>query len=148
MKEIRLPPACLEAERAVISAVILAPDRLPEAREVLRGHEFHSDECNRLWDAVVAIADAGEPVDSVTVARHLQATGALASIGGTPTIAKILEASPAISHVGRHAEIVREAYLDRCTMWELEKAAGRIRHGQKSSVALNELREELKRIRE
>lgn len=115
----RPPPAAPDAEAAVLSAVIIDESsvRLDEVRAILADGEAFFDTRNRvIYRAICALADAGEPHDIVTIGRRLNEDGKLNAAGGAPYIALVIDATPAVSNVRAHAEIVRDCWRMRQTL--------------------------------
>ena len=106
----RIPPSDLEAEGAVLSAVLLSEDAFADASEVLRAEHFYADANRRVYEAVVDLQESGRPVDVVTVAGWLRDRERLGQVGGTPYLALLTDATPAVAHVGDHARTVREKW--------------------------------------
>lgn len=102
-----LPPFDEDAERSVISAALLEPLAFDEARRKLASGDFFMQKHQEIWLAIETLRDANRVSDATTVASWLRDCGKLDSVGGTPYIADILDASPAIANVADHAEIVR-----------------------------------------
>lgn len=136
-----------EAEDAVISAAILSPKALTAAREVVAPEHFYSDVHRRVFDAVCSVDDEGRAVDAVTVATVLRASGRLNQIGGTPELARLIDSTPAVLNVSEHARLVKDSYVARETVAALETAAVAIRSGVAWRVALDEMRETLRKVR-
>jgi replicative DNA helicase len=116
-------PHDLDAEAAVISACILSPDALAEASDILRPDMFYAVANERIFEAVLAVDAEYGRVDSVLVARRLKDSERLAQVGGTPYLAQIVEATPAIAHVTHHARIVAERAYQRRLIAELQRSA-------------------------
>ncbi|MEZ4375501.1 MAG: AAA family ATPase [Polyangiaceae bacterium] len=68
--------------------------------------DFYSDANGRIYAAITSLALAGHPVDVVTVAGHLRDHGRLKQAGGSPYLAQLADATPAVAHVAEHAERV------------------------------------------
>lgn len=146
--DIECTGADIEAEEAVVSAVILSPDTLPSVRSVLSVAMFHFDTPARIFSAICELADCGKPFDLVTIAHNLRAKDRLNQIGGTPELARIVEATPHVSNVLAHAEIVRDCYMDRETTDALDVASLAIKsHTTSRSDALRALSERLKLLK-
>jgi len=58
----------------------------------------------------MALDAEGSPVDLVTVADNLRTRGQLARVGGTPYLAQLVDATPAVAHIETHAAIVLNAW--------------------------------------
>ncbi|HSC87808.1 MAG TPA: replicative DNA helicase [Polyangiaceae bacterium] len=106
----RVPPADLDAEAAVLSAALLSAEAFDAIQDILAPEHFYADANRRIFEAIVDLAAASRPVDVVTVASHLRDRGRLDQIGGTPYLAQIVDATPAVAHVGEHARVIREKW--------------------------------------
>lgn len=113
MADLRVPPANLDAEAAVLSACMLVPGSLDAARVVVSAADFYADANRYIFEAVCALDESGRPIDAVTVATALRVAGHLDRIGGTPYLAQILDATPGVAHVEEHAGIIRHKALQR-----------------------------------
>lgn len=100
------PPHDLDSEAAVLSAVMMEPDAVDELAAVLREEDFYSPANRAIWSAVLWMAGAGEPIDTVTVGRRLKDVGKLASVGGTEYLARICDAAPAVVNLPAYAHAV------------------------------------------
>jgi len=107
----RVPPNDLDAEAAVLSAVLLDADAFDRVQEVLGSEHFYSDANRRIYEAVLDLKSlTGQPVDIVSVSGWLRDRNRLAQVGGTPYLAQLADATPAIAHVENHARIIREKW--------------------------------------
>lgn len=118
-----VPPHDLDAEAAVLSAVLLDHEALAKMLEVLKPEHFYSHANGRIFQAAQQLAIARTPVDVITVASWLRDKGWLEKVGGSPYLAELADATPAVGHVAAHAERVREMFDDR----ELIAEVARIR---------------------
>lgn len=103
---IALPPHDEGAERAVLSACILSQDAYDEVAGLLEPESFYVGAHRITWKALGEVVASGQRVDLVTLAQRLRATGDLDKVGGSPWLAELTEATPAVAHVAEHAKIV------------------------------------------
>src|SRR4051812_30199917 len=68
----RVPPHDLDAEAAVLSAILLSREALDRVLEVLKPEHFYSDANGRIYEGAQQLALAGTPIDIVTVANWLR----------------------------------------------------------------------------
>lgn len=101
-----------EAEAAVLSAILLDPERLKLLPE-LAPHHFECESNRIIFSTLLEMRDAGEPYDGVTIASALRARGKLAEVGGMERLIELGYATPAIAHVEAHARLVMEASAKR-----------------------------------
>jgi len=109
----RIPPHNLDAEQSVLGAMLESKEAIANVIEVLQPQDFYQPNHGLVYEAILHLYGAGQPVDAITVADELGRRGQLESIGGTPYIAGLLEAYPTASSAGRYARIVEEHALLR-----------------------------------
>lgn len=97
-------PICDEAaEDAVISSAILSLDAWEVARDIVNAADFWLGRNRDVWLALVELDAKAVAFDAVTIAGHMKTAGTLERIGGTPELARLLDATPAVAHVSDHA---------------------------------------------
>lgn len=106
----RVPPSDIDAEAAVLSSILLSKDAFFSVQEVLEAKHFYADANRRVYEAVHELASNDRPVDTVSVAGNLRDKGRLDQIGGTPYLAHLVDATPAVAHVEEHARTIREKW--------------------------------------
>jgi replicative DNA helicase len=106
----RVPPNDLDAEATVLSAVLLSSEAFDEIQEILRPEYCYSNANRLILETVFELQASGRPVDMVAVAGRLRDRGKLPQVGGTPYIAQLVDATPAVAHVGAHALTIREKW--------------------------------------
>jgi replicative DNA helicase len=109
----------------VLSAVLLSSDKFDEVASVLSAEHFYSDANKRIFDSVRLLLERGSPVDNVTVASFLKSEGKLEAVGGTPYLATLTDAIPAVVNLSAYALIVREKWqarrlIQECQRWAAE----------------------------
>lgn len=106
----RPPPHDLDAEASVLSACALDQRALVLALEILTADHFYSLANARIWQAMQTLAAAATPVDMTTIGSWLRDREWLQKMGGTAYLAQIIDATPAVGHVGAHAKVVHEKW--------------------------------------
>ncbi|APR86089.1 Replicative DNA helicase [Minicystis rosea] len=119
----RVPPHDLDAEAAVLSAILLSREALDRVLEVLKPEHFYSDANGRIFEAMTQLAIAGTPIDIVSVASYLRDRERLAQIGGATYLAQLADATPAVAHVGAHAQVVYEKWRLRALIATCQRVA-------------------------
>ncbi|WP_437525199.1 replicative DNA helicase [Sorangium sp. So ce726] len=109
----RVPPHDLDAEAAVLSAILLHRDALDRVLEILKADHFYSEANSRVYEAAQELAAAGTPIDIVSVASWLRDRERLAQVGGAAYLAQLADATPAVAHVAAHARVVYEKWRVR-----------------------------------
>lgn len=111
--EARVPPQNLEAEQAVLGAILLEAEALIASMERLRAEDFYSVSHQRIFEVMVALGEDGEPIDLVTLTARLQDLGQLDEVGGVSYLAKLAGAVPTAANVEYYAQIVEEKSMLR-----------------------------------
>lgn len=110
----RVPVHSLEAEAAVLSAILLDATTLDRVLEILPdGAPYYSDANRRVYDACVDLSANGKTIDIVSVAAWIRAREWMGQIGGPAYLSQLADATPAVAHVEAHAEVVRELWRQR-----------------------------------
>jgi replicative DNA helicase len=105
----RIPPHNLDAERAVLGAVLLeGREALPRVVEVLRPSDFYTEAHRAMYQAMLTLFDRGAPVDSLTLSEELRRTDQLQFVGGPAAIALLMEEASIAAHLGSYTAIVRD----------------------------------------
>jgi hypothetical protein len=104
----RQPPHNLEAEEAVLGAILTAGQLLAEVAAVLEEADFYRPAHRTIWRAMLRLTDRGQPTDPVTVLGELDDSGELADVGGGPFLHTLVESVPTVAHAGRYAQLVAD----------------------------------------
>ena len=104
----RMPPASVEAEQAVLGAMLLKPDAVTTAAEELTADDFYRETHRLIFEAMMELKERTEPVDLVTLTEQLKKADKLAKIGGIPALSLIANSVPTAANVHYHARIVHE----------------------------------------
>jgi hypothetical protein len=109
----RVPPHDLDAEAAVLSAVMIDPGALDRVNEFLRADNFYSEAHRRIFEAAVDLSATGRPVDVVQVATWLRDHDRLAQVGGMAYLTQVLNAAPAVANVAAYGRTIHEKWRVR-----------------------------------
>ena len=124
---VRVPPYSVEAEAAILGAILLDA---PRTFEYLRSRRIDPDwfwvPGHRLvFKKAQEMNNAGKAVDAVTIAEALEKAGDLEKAGGVPAIEKLTMGNLVLAHTEYYADILREKFLRRRIIQTAEEAASR-----------------------
>jgi len=105
----RQPPHNLEAEEAVLGAILAAGRLLAEVAGLVEEADFYRPAHRAIWRAMLGLADRGEPTDPITVLGELDHAGELADVGGGPFLHTLVAAVPTVANAAHYAQLVAEA---------------------------------------
>jgi replicative DNA helicase len=109
----KVPPQSLEAERAVLGAILLEPALLPRAIELLIPEEFYKEAHRKIFGAMIRLFERGEPADAITVTEMLRREGVFEEVGGHTLLATLQEEGTVATQFTAYTGIVREKALLR-----------------------------------
>ncbi|WP_100011678.1 replicative DNA helicase [Lentibacillus sediminis] len=109
----RIPPHNIEAEQSVIGAVFLEPEAFTTASELLVAEDFYRAGHQRIFAAMMKLADRGEPIDLVTVTTYLQNAKQLDEAGGVAYLSEVAGSVPTAANIQYYSQIVEEKALLR-----------------------------------
>lgn len=109
----RVPPHNIEAEQAVLSAVLLDNQALVTVMEMLEPDDFYLESHRVLMSCMQEMFEKGMPVDLIILADHLQATGKLEVAGGPAAISTLAGMVSTAANVKHWAGIVKDKSLLR-----------------------------------
>ncbi len=109
----RVPPHDLTAEKSVLSAILLDNRSLLELATEVRSEDFYHPAHQTLYGAMVALHDARQPVDLITLADHLGREALLESVGGEVYLAEIADFEATAANAAHHARIVHDKAVKR-----------------------------------
>ena len=104
----RIPPQNLEAEQAVLGAMLLDKSAIVTAEDILRADDFYRDADGIIFEAILNLARNNKEADIVTVTEELRRMGKLDAVGGVIYINGLAEKVFSTKSVGEHAKIVQE----------------------------------------
>jgi hypothetical protein len=106
----RAPTHNLEAEQAVLGALLLDPRHAADVAAELDGQDFYDPNHELIWDAAHAVAASTElQLDAITLKDHLERAGALQRIGGAPYLHTLMAACATPGNASYYASQVRNA---------------------------------------
>jgi replicative DNA helicase len=136
----RVPPHSLEAEQAVLGALLIDNQAWETIAGYLTPDDFHVSQNRILYEAIVRLLEENRPCDHLTLGEELRATGRLEEAGGADYLLALSREVPTSANVRAYAEIVR----DRSILRQLQQVGTRIvasvfePQGRKASELLDE----------
>ncbi|MBI1841153.1 MAG: replicative DNA helicase [Verrucomicrobia bacterium] len=112
----RLPPHSIEAEQGVLGCIFLAPSEcLGDCVEKLKSgaQTFYDLRHQALYEELVGMYEAKQPVDLITVPQRLKDKNLLEAVGGLSYLASLPDATPSSANLLYYLEILKEKHLLR-----------------------------------
>ncbi|KAB7628366.1 replicative DNA helicase [Alkalilimnicola sp. S0819] len=110
---IKTPPHSIEAEQAVLGGLMLDNEAWFQVSDKLTEADFYRGDHRRIFLAIAALAEAGKPLDVLTISEWLKENGQLEDAGGLGYLGSIAQQTPSAANIAAYAEIVRDRSVRR-----------------------------------
>jgi len=119
--------ACLEAEQAVLGALLIDHSAIYEVQAILQPDDFANEGHRRTYCAMLALLQQNKKFDYVSLHDELTRTSQLDMVGdggnrGAAYLTWLINAVPTSAHAAHYAQIVHDYAMRRALM----QAAGQI----------------------
>ena len=109
----KVPPQNLEAERAVLGAILLDNQVIYSVMEALEPNAFYQEGHRTIFSSMLALNERGQPIDLVTLTNRLRSDGLLERAGGAGYIPSLAGGVPTSAGAAHYANIVKEKAILR-----------------------------------
>jgi replicative DNA helicase len=109
----RLPPTNLQAEQALLGALLANNKAYERVSEFLAAEHFADPVHGRIFTAIQRRCEVGQIADPVTLKGEFEHSGALDEVGGTAYLAQLLSAMVGIINAGDYGRVIHDAWLRR-----------------------------------
>ncbi|MEX2568092.1 MAG: replicative DNA helicase [Cyclobacteriaceae bacterium] len=109
----KLPPQAIDLEEAVLGALMLEKDALTAVVDFLSSECFYKDAHRLVYEAILDLFNAGEPIDLLTVTNQLRKNGKLELAGGAYFITELTSKVSSASNIEYHSRIITEQAMKR-----------------------------------
>lgn len=104
----RILPHSIDAEKSVLGSMMIDPDKISEASEILIGEDFYVKQNQILFESMVELNEVGKPVDEVTLQEKLKEKDVPAELTSMEYVKDILDSTPTAANMKHYAEIVAD----------------------------------------
>lgn len=115
----RVPPQALDAETAVIGAMMLDRHAASTVVQMLGPDDFYRPAHQKICEAIYRLFEKSEAVDVITLTEELRRSGDLERVGGSVFLAELVSSTASAANVEYYARIVH----DRSTLRRLARAS-------------------------
>ena len=112
-QDLNLQPQAIDAELAVLGAMLSSKDAISKALQWVRSHHFYKDSHSKIFLIMSDLFDKGEPIDTISVINKLKKSKQIDDVGGAYFITGLVESVPTAANVESYAKIVLEKFMLR-----------------------------------
>ena len=108
-----IPPQAIDVEAAVLGAMMVNPDSVDAAIEILNAKSFYDVKHRYIFEAMVELYTERSPIDMLTVVQRLRQNGRLAEIGGPTKLAVLTQAVGTGANMEYYVRILQQKAIQR-----------------------------------
>ena len=106
-------PASVEAERAILGAILLDNSTYSQAAELLNADDFCLDSHRRIYMRMMELGENGRPIDFVTLTEQLGQNKEIEAVGGAAYVMSLTDGLPRVKNIEHYVKIVKDKALLR-----------------------------------
>ena len=106
-------PHSVEAEQAVLGAMLIDTRCIPDVVEFLRPEDFYLTQNRHIFETIYSMFTLSQTIDPITVLDQLTVRGLADAAGGHQYFLQLMEVTPTAANVQLYAKIVKDKALLR-----------------------------------
>ncbi|MGF1506319.1 MAG: replicative DNA helicase [Chloroflexi bacterium] len=129
----QIAPHSVEAEEAVIGAVLLKPETIFDVMPFLKADDFFIVRHGWIWETMVSLQERREPIDHLTVVTDLEQRQRLEEVGGAAYVLSLMSRTPSALNVEGYGRIVEHMALRR-RLIDAASQIARVAHSEETNI--------------
>lgn len=113
LEQINIAPHSIEAEQAVLGALMLSSEQWDNVAERLQPRDFYNFAHRTIYEQMIELVRNHQPIDLITLDQALKNKGVLQEVGGFAYLAELSKNTPSVANVLTYAEIISERAIRR-----------------------------------
>ncbi|OKY89304.1 MAG: replicative DNA helicase [Bifidobacterium sp. 56_9_plus] len=109
----RVPPHDDAAEMAVLGGMLMSKDAIGEVSQMIDITDFYQPRNQTVYEAIINLFSASQPVDAVLVANQLLKDGDLEKVGGSDYLHSLVASVPTAANATFYADIIHQRAILR-----------------------------------
>lgn len=110
---LNVQPQALEAEQAVLGAMLSSKEAVSKAMQWLSADQFYKEAHSIIYSNMTQLFNEGEEIDTISIINRLKKNKQLETVGGAYYITGLVETVPSVANVENYAKIVLEKAMLR-----------------------------------
>lgn len=107
-KNLRVPPQNIDAERALLGAIMLKPETMHDVADVVSPGSFYVEKHRIVYAAILDLFAKSDPIDLLSVSARLKEQKRLDHIGGNSFLSELVNGVPAAANAMHYARLVHK----------------------------------------
>ncbi|QIM62760.1 replicative DNA helicase [Pasteurellaceae bacterium Orientalotternb1] len=113
LEQINIAPHSIEAEQAVLGALMLSSEQWDNVAERLQPTDFYNFAHRTIYEQMIELVRNHQPIDLITLDQALKNKGVLQDVGGFAYLAELSKNTPSVANVLTYADIISERAIRR-----------------------------------
>jgi len=130
---LRQPPVNLEAEQAVLGAILANNKALERVDTFLRPEHFAEPAHGAIYARILERVMDGQVADPITLRADFEGTGTLDEVGGAVYLVELLGAMVGVINAGEYGQLIVDAWMKRQII-EMAEGAAQLAYGVEAGL--------------
>lgn len=113
MAVVRIPPHDIEAEQAVLGAILIDKDAMITVSQLVIAENFYDERHKNIYDAMLSLYEDRSPIDLLTLTSVLKKKKVYEKVGGSSYLSSLTNIVPTAANSEYYAQTIREKYVRR-----------------------------------
>jgi replicative DNA helicase len=109
----KVPPQNIEAEQAVLGAILIENSAFYKAVEIINAGDFYKEAHRKIFLSMLELNEKNEAIDLVTLTEYLRKKNEIEIVGGVTYLSSLSNTVPTAANIKYHAKIIYEKSLLR-----------------------------------
>jgi replicative DNA helicase len=109
----RNQPQNIEAEQALLGAILVNNDALNKVNDFLEENFFYEPVHQRIYGVIETLVDRGQIANPVTLKQYFETDDALSEVGGSQYLARLAGSAVTIINAEHYGRMIYDLYLRR-----------------------------------
>jgi replicative DNA helicase len=109
----RIMPQNLEAEQALLGALLVDNSSIEKVGDILEPEHFYAPQHQRIYAAIRTLIERGQSVDPVTLKNYFETDKGLEEVGGAEYLSELAASVISVINAGDYANALHDLYLRR-----------------------------------
>lgn len=140
---LKLPPQDLEAEKAVLGALMIDADAIIKVADFLRPSDFYKPGHRQIYEVALELFANNQPIDLLTLSTKLKEKNYLEEIGGTNYLTDLINEVPTALHISHYGSLVKEKKILRDLIQASAEINEKVYESQPAENLLDEIEQKI-----
>ena len=109
----RIPPNSIEAEQAVLGAILIDHEAINTVSETVKPGYFYEDVNKIIYETMLALYEERKPIDLLTLTNILKKRKKYDLVGGASYLTSLANSVPTAANIEHYVNILKESYIRR-----------------------------------